>query len=65
MIIIPPRKQTSVKYPGDGGELIEFDDKEQDDNAPPELTSHIEDLDRLAPELMFLALHRLESYFLF
>lgn len=37
--------QTSVEYPGDGGELIDFAAEEQDDNARPELTSHIENLD--------------------
>lgn len=36
---------TSVEYPGDGGELIDFAAEEQDDNARPELTSHIENLD--------------------
>lgn len=37
--------QTSVVYPADGGELIDYAQKEQDDNARPELTSHIENLD--------------------
>ena len=37
--------KTSVKYPGDGGKLIEYAQKEQDDDARPELTSHIDDLD--------------------
>ena len=37
--------QTSVKYPGDGGDLIDFAQKEQDNNDRPELTSHIENLD--------------------
>lgn len=37
--------QTSVKYPGDGGALIDYADKEQEENARPELTSHIENLD--------------------
>lgn len=32
--------QTSVLYPADGGELIDYAQKEQDDNARPELTSH-------------------------
>lgn len=35
---------TSVVYPSDGGELIDYADKEQSDNARPELTSHIENL---------------------
>lgn len=37
--------QTSVIYPADGGELIEYAAQEQDENARPELTSHIENLD--------------------
>lgn len=36
--------QTSVVYPADGSELIEYAQKEQDDNARPGLTSHIENL---------------------
>lgn len=34
--------RTSVVYPTDGGELIDYAAKEQDENARPELTSHIE-----------------------
>ena len=34
--------RTSTVYPADGGELIEFAAQEQDENARPELTSHIE-----------------------
>lgn len=37
--------QTSVIYPADGGELINYADQEQSDNARPELISHIENLD--------------------
>lgn len=37
---------TSVVYPADGGTLIDYAAKEQDENARPELTSHIEDLSR-------------------
>lgn len=37
---------TSVVYPADGGALIDYAAKEQDENARPELTSHIEDLSR-------------------
>lgn len=37
--------QTSVKYPGDGGALIDYAAEEQDEDARPELTSHIENLD--------------------
>ena len=38
--------QTSVVYPTDGGELIDYAAQEQDENARPELTSHIENLDQ-------------------
>lgn len=38
--------QTSVVYPADGGELIDYAAKEQEDNARPELTSHIENLEQ-------------------
>lgn len=37
--------QTSVEYPGDGGELIDYAAEEQDEDARPELTSHIDNLD--------------------
>lgn len=37
--------QTSVVYPTDGGELIDYAAQEQEEDARPELTSHIEDLD--------------------
>jgi len=37
--------QTSVKYPGDGNALIDYAAQEQDEDARPELTSHIENLD--------------------
>ena len=36
--------RTSVVYPADGGELIDYAAEEQEENARPELTSHIEDL---------------------
>lgn len=38
--------QTSVVYPTDGSELIDYAAEEQDANARPELTSHIKDLDQ-------------------
>ena len=38
--------RTSVVYPTDGGELIDYAAQEQDENARPELTSHIENLDQ-------------------
>ena len=37
--------QTSVEYPGDINELIDYAAEEQDEEARPELTSHIENLD--------------------
>lgn len=38
--------RTSVVYPADGGELIEYAAQEQDENARPELTDHIENPDQ-------------------
>lgn len=37
--------QTSVEYPGDGGALIDYAAEEQEEDARPELTSHIDHLD--------------------
>lgn len=37
--------RTDVVYPADGGELIDYAAEEQDEDARPELTSHIENLD--------------------
>ena len=37
--------RTSVVYPADGGELIDYATQEQEENARPELTTHIENLD--------------------
>lgn len=37
--------QTSVVYPADGGELIDYAAEEQEEQARPELTSHIENLE--------------------
>lgn len=37
--------QTSVDYPADIGELIDYAAEEQDDDVRPELTSHIENLE--------------------
>lgn len=37
--------QTSVKYPGDGGALIDYAAGEQEEDVRPELTSHIDHLD--------------------
>lgn len=38
--------QTSVVYPADGGELIDYAAEEQDQNARPELTSQVENFDQ-------------------
>lgn len=37
--------QTETIYPADGGKLIDYAAEEQDEDARPVLTSHIEDLD--------------------
>lgn len=37
--------RTSVVYPADGGALIDYAAQEQEENARPELTTHIENLD--------------------
>lgn len=37
--------QTSVKYSGDGGALIDYAAEEQDEETRPELTSHIDNLE--------------------
>ena len=37
--------RTSVVYPADSGELIDYAAQEQEENARPELTTHIENLD--------------------
>ncbi len=38
--------RTLVVYPSDGGELIDYAAEEQREDARPELTSHIDDLDK-------------------
>ena len=38
--------RTSVVYPADGGALIDYAAEEQREDARPELTSHIDDLDK-------------------
>ncbi len=38
--------RTSVVYPADGGELIDYADQEQRENARPELVDHIDNLDQ-------------------
>ena len=53
--------QTSVVYPADGGELIDYAAEEQDENARPELTSHIEDLDQY--DTIFVGFPKMEYGF--
>ena len=53
--------QTSVKYPGDGGELIDYVAKEQDEDARPELTSHIENPDDY--DVIFVGFPNMEQGF--
>ena len=51
--------RTSVVYPTDGGELIDYAAQEQDENARPELTSHIEDLDQY--DTIFIGYPKMEQ----
>lgn len=51
--------RTSVEYPGDGAKLIDYADKEQEDNARPELTSHIENLDNY--DVIFVGYPKMEQ----
>jgi len=53
--------QTSVKYPGDGGALIDYAAEEQDADARPELTSHIENLDDY--DIIFVGYPNMEQGF--
>lgn len=53
--------QTAVVYPADGGELIDYAAEEQDENARPELTSHIEDLDPY--DTIFVGFPKMEQGF--
>lgn len=38
--------QTSVRYPGNGNKLIDYASEEQNNDARPELTSHIESFEQ-------------------
>lgn len=53
--------QTSVVYPADGGELIDYAAQEQDENARPELTSRIESLDQY--DTVFIGYPKMEYGF--
>ena len=51
--------QTAKVYPTDGGELIDYAAQEQEENARPELTSHIEDLDQY--DIVFIGYPKMEQ----
>lgn len=51
--------QTAEVYPTDGGELIDYAAQEQEENARPELTSHIEDLDQY--DIVFIGYPKMEQ----
>lgn len=53
--------QTAVVYSADGGELIDYAAEEQDENARPELTNHIEDLDQY--DTIFVGFPNMEQGF--
>jgi flavodoxin len=53
--------QTSVDYPGDGGRLVDYAAEEQDENARPELTSHIDNLDQY--DVVFVSYPNMEQGF--
>lgn len=53
--------RTSVVYPTDGGELIDYAAQEQDENARPELTSHIENPDQY--DTIFIGYPKMEYGF--
>lgn len=53
--------QTSVVYPADGGKLIDYAAEEQDENARPEFTSYIENLDQY--DTIFVGFTKMEQGF--
>ena len=53
--------QTSVDYLGDGGRLVDYAAEEQDENARPELTSHIDNLDQY--DVVFVSYPNMEQGF--
>ena len=53
--------RTDVVYPADGGELIDYAADEQDEDARPALTSHIENLDGY--DVIFVGYPKMEQGF--
>ncbi len=51
--------RTSVVYPTDGGELIDYAAQEQDENARPELTSHIDNFEQY--DIVFVGYPKMEQ----
>ena len=51
--------RTAVEYPGDGGELIDYAAKEQEEDVRPELTTHIENLE--AYDTIFVGYPKMEQ----
>lgn len=50
--------QTSTKYPGNIGKLIDFAQEEQDQDARPELTTHIKNLEQY--DTVFIGFPKME-----
>mgnify|MGYP001852118546 FL=1 len=54
--------QTEETYPADGGDLIDYAADEQDEDARPELSTHIENLDNY--DTIFIGYPKMEQGFL-
>ena len=50
-----------MDYLGDGGRLVDYAAEEQDENARPELTSHIDNLDQY--DVVFVSYPNMEQGF--
>ena len=53
--------QTVEVYPADGGDLIDYAAEEQDEDARPELSTHIENLDNY--DTIFIGYPKMEQGF--
>ena len=53
--------QTEEVYPADGGDLIDYAAEEQDEDARPELSTHIENLDNY--DTIFIGYPKMEQCF--
>ncbi|WP_204247319.1 flavodoxin [Blautia sp. An81] len=53
--------QTEEVYPADGGDLIDYAAEEQDEDARPELSTHIENLDNY--DTIFIGYPKMEQGF--